>query len=387
MNFARMLAALSLGLAWSLVCDAEAAKIQCYSQNNVPVDYWAMIKFPHISSSDNVNVAAGYGYAYIDSKGTKLVVPSTNLNSSASPLQATLKAMYASHNAADTAWALFNDEWPSGKTTSTYAHMKGVMFFDENSGFYLLHSVPRFPNNLTQGYSGYPLNEITYGQSFLCASHATDEFDTLGLVLQRAGPWFYDVNLPTSMRARLPNFYKAISGGFNSTPGVTVLTVSTIGGFEFLALYKNKQWNSELYEYLVAPTLQAGLSCETWMNGATPLPSFCKPQYAWNVLDIRTLAFSSSNVSVAWKETQDHSKWAVAIGKEIACMFVRCACVCVRVCSKDLTIACLLGGLHSGGINRMQTQYGRGGGTFCLASPSLYAALNSLIVTADTCPN
>ena len=41
------------------------------------------------------------------------------------------------------AYALYNDESPAGKTSSTHAHAKGVILFDGAQGFWLVHSLPK----------------------------------------------------------------------------------------------------------------------------------------------------------------------------------------------------------------------------------------------------
>lgn len=45
----------------------------------------------------------------------------------------------------------------------------GVLGFDKNSGFWLVHSVPKFPPYINKGldFSGFSL---TNGQTFLCMS-------------------------------------------------------------------------------------------------------------------------------------------------------------------------------------------------------------------------
>jgi len=60
---------------------------------------------------------------------------------------------------------------------------------------------------------------------------------------------------------------------------------------------------------------------------------------------------------ISWKETEDHSKWAVA-GHEYACF---------------------------GDMNRMPSQWKRGGSFFCLNEPTLVTALSSIIVAHDSC--
>jgi hypothetical protein len=64
------------------------------------------------------------------------------------------------------------DETPDNKQHGSFGHTKGDMAFDANGGFWLVHSVPRFPANTGSGvsYDGYPEYASTYGQSFLCMS-------------------------------------------------------------------------------------------------------------------------------------------------------------------------------------------------------------------------
>ena len=60
---------------------------------------------------------------------------------------------------------------------------------------------------------------------------------------------------------------------------------------------------------------------------------------------------------IEWKETEDHSKWAIA-GDDFACF---------------------------GDMNRMTSQWKRGGSFYCLPEPSLVAAVKSTILESDEC--
>lgn len=40
----------------------------------------------------------------------------------------------------------YNDEPPNQKGNSKYGHLKGVVVADKRSGFWLVHSVPLYPN-------------------------------------------------------------------------------------------------------------------------------------------------------------------------------------------------------------------------------------------------
>lgn len=65
---------------------------------------------------------------------------------------------------------MYNDEPPTKKPNSNRGHTKGVVFgHANNSGTWLVHSVPKFPPKRQDGYS-YPQTGTVYGQSFLCIS-------------------------------------------------------------------------------------------------------------------------------------------------------------------------------------------------------------------------
>ena len=48
----------------------------------------------------------------------------------------------------------------------------GVIGFDKQSGFWLVHSTPRFPPTQSTGYD-WPSSAKRYGQSFICISMST----------------------------------------------------------------------------------------------------------------------------------------------------------------------------------------------------------------------
>ena len=79
---------------------------------------------------------------------------------------------------------MYNDEWPNGTSSETAAHAKGVVAFDvatSGSGFWLIHSVPRFPPSPApdSSYSFPPTGE-RYGQTMLCISLPSSQADIIG---------------------------------------------------------------------------------------------------------------------------------------------------------------------------------------------------------------
>lgn len=81
---------------------------------------------------------------------------------------------------------MYNDEFPNGTSSETSAHAKGVVAFDGQSGFWLVHSVPRFPPAPdggppgTKGNYSYPTTGLRYGQTMLCVSLPLHQADLIG---------------------------------------------------------------------------------------------------------------------------------------------------------------------------------------------------------------
>ena len=78
---------------------------------------------------------------------------------------------------------MYNDEKPDGSKSFHRGHTKGDLAFDDNTGFWLVHSLPKFPPPATEGYT-YPHNGLTYGQTFLCVSYHTDSLEDIGVKIR-----------------------------------------------------------------------------------------------------------------------------------------------------------------------------------------------------------
>lgn len=93
----------------------------------------------------------------------------------------------------------WNDQNPDGKSSSSKAHAKGVIGFNQNTskGFYIVHSIPQYPS-----FNGFTINttisanQKIYGQHIFC--------------LSIDGPTFYDLIskiLPIRPFLYAQNFY------------------------------------------------------------------------------------------------------------------------------------------------------------------------------------
>ena len=66
------------------------------------------------------------------------------------------------------------------ESNTQYLSVLGVIAFDDKTGFWLIHSMPKYPQRKDDGYKWCD-NVDTYGQSFLCISMSTSEaLDKIG---------------------------------------------------------------------------------------------------------------------------------------------------------------------------------------------------------------
>jgi len=132
-----------------------------------------------------------------------------------------------------------------------------------------------------------------------------------------------------------------------------------LGGKTFYKYGKNKDWTVGFYENVLRPGLGVGVYAETWGHCKDGLiVAECtgtdKNEYIYSVLDLN---FGNSN---AFSYTSDHSKWAVSVETTKPWF-----------CISD--------------INRVDTQYKRGGGAICLNEKDLYTAVKNVIVDSQKC--
>jgi len=322
----------------SFFISSSLCGLSCLDSKGSPVDWFAALKQPN-----------GYDTQVFNGKTFQA---GGSLQSGQGHIGNTLRSLYSCSGCG---YAMYNDQTPDSNDHDSNAHMKGALAFDGTSGFWLVHSVPRFTGTKSNGYS-FPVEQTKYGQSFLCISLGTSEFNTIGKAFQIDYPFIYDSNMPASLAANVPALADYIrTSTHNTTPGAQVFTVKSLGGNQFNVFAKNRQWNKELYEYLVAPHFGAGMMVETWQNGIGKIGSYCKPQYPFSVINVISLSFPDGT---KWKETQDHAKWGITNQGNNTCI---------------------------GDINRADGQLKRGGGTVCFHHLMLWNAFYNIIETADNC--
>ena len=216
------------------------------------------------------------------------------------------------------------------KSHSTGGHCKGILAWNATHVSWLVHSVPNFPREFT-GSTISPIepSEHIYGQSFFHVTRQADE-----AFVKQAIAHIYLMNAHVFMKHNVPEVEQPKNA-------ISTLSFSE----EITHIAKSPKMEIDIYsEYL---TIYAtDWYVETWKRGhAITTPSTIK--------DVSHLSI----FGVKYKESQDHSKWATS--------------------EQYYWI---------GDLNRMTSQYKRGGGGFVVKNHGTANALKSIIVATETKP-
>jgi len=313
--------------------------VQCLDPSGRPVPWWFIAKFPD-----------GFHYAYKDSSDSSnsLKMMSDGLDAATSALGRTLTQVYS--NKGGVSHLAYNDELPASKRVVQEplggAHAKGVVAAQGATGFWLVHSVPKFPNFNAASYTWTGASHI-YGQSFLCLSLDSTGLDAVGYQLSYFHPDLYATQIASQYR----NLTSLVNGV--RYIGASIKEISVLSGPVVTSFAKSNTWGKDVYEDLVCPHYRQGFYWETWRRPPV-LPTYCTPQYAYDSINVNHVSFGSTSYSY----TKDHSKWGVSMKGNLACV---------------------------GGINRMSSQRERGGGTVCLNNAPLWNSLTAIIADHDAC--
>jgi deoxyribonuclease-2 len=324
----------------------------CVDADGNQVDWWFQYKMPN-----------SYKTTYTDSNSPKsaYLKISGALDDKENPpaLIMTLRSLASGGGKNDEkiAWEpyfMYNDQPDNAKPSSSYGHTKGVVSTGSNP-FWLLHSTPNFPSSDGKPTFYFPESEIIYGQTFLCVAISASEFDNVGTQLSYTHPYVY-VNKVGDISKDYPKLASLLDGNFITSPGAT--NVQKFGKFTHMA--KNSNWDDDMYENLVAKTLNSDLVVESWIRGGAE-GTYCKPAHKYSVVDVETLsALDMDGTNITWRESQDHAKWALTQDSGHP-----------YVCIAD--------------INRMKSQRTRAGGIFCFENSNLAEQLSGTIQTAHKC--
>lgn len=318
----------------------------CRDESGVLVDSWQALKFNK-----------GTQYLYSDANQATPALSAHSMNdTTVGALAHTTKQLWSPETVA---YFIYNDEPPTangGQPEMTPGHTKGyAAVATDGSAFLVIHSIPKFPTgpgNVSE-YTAMESNAWMYGQSALCLTINATTLADIAVQMQLNAPQVYDWRTSAANPSTAAAAIAALGNGVTNTAPICQPAVyETQGGVLFTYFAKSKQWSNELYSECVAPHFQAPLLVESWIRGSATGPS-CTTQE--QVLDVQDLNYDGYDLT----EYNDHSKWAVAANNQ--------------------PIVCI------GDINRMTTQYGRGGGTACIQSPALAEFIHTSIQKMNSC--
>lgn len=319
---------------------ASASALTCLDESGAASPFWAIFKEPQSTS-----------YLFYDRASGKLAPSSNDLNSTTDgALALTMSQLWGSQSLG---FIMYNDD-PAPPNPLPYnfswGHTKGVWAWSGSEAILLIHSIPKFPQTPAQvpSYNGLFGNSWTYGQNIACFTLSSAALNTLAATWQLTLPNIYGSSVPAGTPANLA----ALANGAFKTDASCLSVPFTAAAGSMTLFAKSTQWNSELYSKCVAPGLKDSLLVESWKSA---LSAACG---TYGVLDVAALQYTPS---IGFSEADDHSKWAIGASKGSA-----------TVCASD--------------INRVSSQYARGGGAICFQDEVLAAALRGAVTnTQNTC--
>lgn len=367
----------------------EEGYSNCYTEKE-PYLYRMALKNPH-----------GVNYIYYDPY-SKNFMGNTNI-------QDWLSGFYIGFNQPNhlpwTHWIVYNDEPPLffNKTDSTFVkpkttagHCKGVLAWNDNEMSWLIHSVPYFPTffcpeasgGLERVFSEMRPSEEVYGQSFgyfyLSWKKEGKEVGSKRIY-----------ELLEHIRVMEPCIY--LSKGFWDThysenwqqgggkntkeQGAMGLHrwVGVEGKWEHYA--KSPHFEEDFYEELAKQ--KGGCRVESWIRGQkvldSPLVSNNAVVYSLKPSESKRKSFKGKDgyESLKFLESQDHSKWAVSTldGSIISHQVMeRGSIIPLETKDTERNIWVMIGDL-----NRMHSQWKRGGGGMMIWDIDLRKAWNNLL--------
>ena len=216
---------------------------------------------------------------------------------------------------------------PSGPHTK--GHTKGIVAWDDTKVSWLIHSVPNFPREF-DGKTISPIekSEHIYGQSFMYIELPFNSHEIINRIRTMNAHIYLSKNEPPFVKFA-KNSKKIEFQELRLSESITHIT-------------KPPALTQDIYKHLI--TYESGeWYVETWKRGLEVKDDEKK------IKEVKKLSWKEGNVE--WKESNDHSKWAVSESY-----------------------------VWIGDLNRMTSQFTRGGGGFLIKNPKLAKAFRELVV-------
>ncbi|CAB3402798.1 unnamed protein product [Caenorhabditis bovis] len=352
-------------LLLALLIGSSQASIQCKDNNNNPVDWFVFYKLPHLyNHNDNFPISNGTGFLYLDEFDTNWKLMDEGMDVENNAIFYTLQQYYKSDNNSVFSY-LYNDEWPDSDIWSpTSGHAKGVSVFDRSTGFWMLHSIPKFPS---VDEFRFPRNARWYGQMGVCISFPTLTLNDIALQLFYYNTFTYHINVPDYFANTVPLLNRLKNGDYQrNAPYTSIKILKSLDGKNFKHFAKTGNFGKDLYADLVVPEVRSSLKVEIWNHQSgneTNLPSQCNPNPHKSVLNGKYIRLP---FNIYYSSYEDHSKFAVAYNEVFG--------------QPPMPYVCI------GDINRQSHQLYRGGGTMCFFDQNVYYTFSTMISETVPCP-
>ncbi|EFO20585.1 deoxyribonuclease II family protein [Loa loa] len=359
---------LKFSLLFSLILQVcIGLNFQCRDQENQNVDWFIFYKIGHIKKSTAKSVRNGFAFLYMDANHQEWSLSAVEISNLKQAIGYTLQQYYDSTNNSEVFNIMYNDEFPypnNDTLSGTSGHTKGVLVFGKSDGFWLIHSVPKFPRNDTYEY---PITGRHYGQMGLCVSMSYSQLHKIAIQLYYNHLFIYSQKLPAQMADDIPILAKVVSKEYQrAAPYVSRAVIYSSAGHEFVHFAKTRAFNKDLYFDLVAPALESSLKTETWQHETSRnrnLHSWCRKYSSFKVLDVKKVILP---FNITFPNAFDHSKFAVAT---LDAHKVLMPWICI------------------GDINRQESQLLRAGGTMCFANSQVHSIYNAMVPDYWPCIN
>uniref|UniRef100_A0A915Q332 Deoxyribonuclease II n=1 Tax=Setaria digitata TaxID=48799 RepID=A0A915Q332_9BILA len=322
-------------------------------------------KIGRIKESAIKSVHDGTAFLYMDASHREWSLSTVEIGDPKQAIGYTLQQYYDAINNPEVFNIMYNDEFPYPKNdtvSGTSGHTKGVVVFGKSNGFWLIHSVPKFPRSDTYEY---PTTGHHYGQMGLCISMSYSELHKIAIQLYYNQLFIYSQKLPTEVANDIPLLIKVVSKKYQrAAPYFSRVVVHSTEGREFVHFAKTRAFRKDLYFDLIAPSIRSSLETETWQHetsGNRNLHSWCRKYSSFKVLDVKKIILP---FNISFSNQLDHSKFAVAM---IDADKISTPWICI------------------GDINRQEHQLLRAGGTMCFADSEVHAIYAAMILDYWPC--
>ena len=319
----------------------------CRNPEGEEVDWYAIFFMPASVGKGIIN------YGYFDPNLDKLKFYEYS-EENFPPTQIT---RYTLNNEENINYFFWNDDktLKNGNSTSassTKAHAKGSLVYDEDNGVFLLHSLPRFPTRSLENevLTELPSNGGSYGQTFFCISVDKKNAEQIAKLLNCVNVCINN-SVDSDRVNTSPNTWinALISNKMDSSCSIQhTVRIKSKEGEVFIFHGKNYRNKIIPYDTTLRVEYEDDIFVRTWSRPYLA-PSLNDTYSLINVIDVK---FGEYKYYV----TKEHSKWAITKDKNI-------------VCFSDL--------------NHTESQKDRGGHIVCFENEKLHSIMKKAIITVD----